>query len=30
MRKAAERTVEATWKPISRLPDHFIPDEWFH
>ena len=27
MRKAAERTVEATWKRIGRLLDHFTPQE---
>ena len=27
MRKAAERTVEATWKRIGHLLDHFTPDE---
>jgi transposase len=27
MRKAAERTVEATWKGIGTLLDHFTPDE---
>ena len=27
MRKAAERTVEATWKRIGRLLDQFTPDE---
>ena len=27
MRKAAKRTVEATWKSIGRLLDHFTPQE---
>ena len=27
LRKAAERTVEATWRRIGELLDHFTPDE---
>ena len=27
LRKAAERTIEATWKRIGQLLDHFTPDE---
>ena len=27
LRKAAERTVEATWKRIGTLPKEFKPDE---
>ena len=27
LRKAAERTVEATWRRIGQLLDHFDPDE---
>ena len=27
LRKAAERTIEATWKRIGHLLDHFSPDE---
>ena len=27
MRKAAERTVEATWKRSGEILDHFKPDE---
>ena len=27
LRKAAERTVEATWRRIGTLLDHFSPDE---
>jgi len=27
MRKAAERTVEATWRRIGKLLDHFSPEE---
>ncbi|HKP78423.1 MAG TPA: IS630 family transposase, partial [Phenylobacterium sp.] len=27
LRKAAERTVEATWRRIGQLLDHFTPAE---
>ena len=27
LRKAAERTIEATWKRIAQLLDHFTPAE---
>jgi transposase len=27
LRKAAERTIEATWRRIGKLLDHFSPDE---